>query len=124
MVCKLKKSLYGLKQSPRCWNMTLDAHLKSMGFTQSIADPSSAGEEVFYIGVYVDDIVLARTISSVFVKQVRYQGPGEAEVFPGDDCSSKQRTGSSLDGSTMSKHCWRSLTWVIANLLGLRLMSQ
>ena len=38
LVCKLKKSLYGLKQSSRCWNMTLDAHLKSMGFTQSTAD--------------------------------------------------------------------------------------
>ena len=63
LVCKLKKSLYSLKQSPRCWNMTLYAHLKSMGFTQSIADPciytSSAGGEVFHIGVYVDDIVLA-----------------------------------------------------------------
>ena len=34
------------------------------------------------------------------VKQVRYQGPGEAEVFPGDDRNLKQRTGSSLDGST------------------------
>ena len=32
LVCKLKKSLYGLKQSSRCWNVTLDAHLKSMGF--------------------------------------------------------------------------------------------
>ena len=43
--------------------MTLDAHLKSMGLTQSIADPciytSSAGGQVFHIGVYVDDIVLA-----------------------------------------------------------------
>ena len=30
LVCKLKQSLYGLKQFPRCWNSTLDAHLKGM----------------------------------------------------------------------------------------------
>ena len=36
LVCKLKQSLYGLKQSPRCWNSTLDAHLKGMGYVQSI----------------------------------------------------------------------------------------
>ena len=33
LVCRLKKSIYGLKQSPRCWNTALDAHLKRMGFS-------------------------------------------------------------------------------------------
>ncbi len=53
LVCKLKHSLYGLKQSPRCWNYV---HLKSMGFVQSANDPCiyTASE-----GVYVDDIVIA-----------------------------------------------------------------
>ena len=40
LVCKLKKSiLYGLKQSPCCWNTALDAYLKQIGFTQSNSDP-------------------------------------------------------------------------------------
>ena len=32
LVCKLKRSIYGLKQSPRCWNYTLDNYLKKIGF--------------------------------------------------------------------------------------------
>ena len=39
MVCKLKKSLYGLKQSPRCWNKAFKEHMKSANFKQSTADP-------------------------------------------------------------------------------------
>ena len=62
LVCKLKKSIYGLKQSPRCWNSALDCHLKKMGFKQAAGDPciymASEGE-MFLIAVYVDDILLA-----------------------------------------------------------------
>ena len=38
-VCRLKKSIYGLKQSPRCWNMALDDHLKRKKFKQTKGDP-------------------------------------------------------------------------------------
>ena len=34
LVCKLKKSLYGLKPSPRAWNHKLDGDLKDLGFDQ------------------------------------------------------------------------------------------
>jgi len=62
LVCKLRKSIYGLKQAPRCWNMVLDAYLKDLKFVQSASDPCiyvSSENETFYLGVYVDDIVLA-----------------------------------------------------------------
>ena len=36
LVCKLNRSLYGLKQSPRCWNLVLDEFLRSLGFTSSV----------------------------------------------------------------------------------------
>ena len=29
LVCKLKNSIYGLKQCPKCWNMALDSQLKN-----------------------------------------------------------------------------------------------
>ena len=62
LVCRLKRSIYGLKQSPRCWNATLDDHLKKMKFVQTKGDPclyvSTDGEPVI-IAVYVDDILIA-----------------------------------------------------------------
>lgn len=38
-VCRLKKSLYGLKQSPRCWNNKFHSFMEKNGFTRSTADP-------------------------------------------------------------------------------------
>ena len=65
-VCKLNKSIYGLKQSARCWNSTLDQHLKLSGYRKSNADgciyikliKKSDGQISFVIlAVYVDDII-------------------------------------------------------------------
>ena len=63
-VCKLKRSIYGLKQSPRVWNEKLHNYLLSLGFKQSKADycvyfhDTGNIETNFYILVYVDDILL------------------------------------------------------------------
>ena len=58
--------IYGLKQSPQCWNSAFDAHLKKIGFTQSNNDPcisyKETGGEIVYMVVYVDDIVHAAKI--------------------------------------------------------------
>ena len=62
LVCRLKRSIYGLKQSSRCWNSTIDGYLKQLGFLQSNSDPCvyiAAVGEMAVVGVYVDDIVVA-----------------------------------------------------------------
>lgn len=59
LVCKLKRSIYGLKQSPCCWNHSINSQLKKMNFSQTASDPCLyvAWEgELFLIAVYVDDI--------------------------------------------------------------------
>ena len=39
MVCKLKRSIYGLKQASRSWNIRFDQAIKSFGFEQNFDEP-------------------------------------------------------------------------------------
>ena len=59
---RLHKSLYGLKQAPRAWYTRLSDFLLSIGFLASKVDTSlfilSYGTNIFYLLVYVDDILL------------------------------------------------------------------
>lgn len=59
LVCRLKKSLYGLKQASRCWNQRFNDSLKRLGFQQCQADRCAyvgifQGQTVV-IGIYVDN---------------------------------------------------------------------
>ena len=40
MIMKLLKSLYGLRQSPRCWYGTVDEHVVEIGFKSLKSNPS------------------------------------------------------------------------------------
>eukprot|EP00742_Colponemidia_sp_Colp-10_P002552 GILJ01002727.1.p2 GENE.GILJ01002727.1~~GILJ01002727.1.p2 ORF type:complete len:509 (+),score=47.37 GILJ01002727.1:627-2153(+) len=63
-VWKLKKALYGLKQAPRAWNQRLHDTLSGTDFkfSRGTADHSiyirKRGEKMFFIVVYVDDLLL------------------------------------------------------------------
>jgi hypothetical protein len=71
LVCKLKKSIYGLKQSPRCWNKKFTQYMKSLGFHVSDADSCvftriSKGDRLEIVSVYVDDlIIIAETLEDI-----------------------------------------------------------
>jgi hypothetical protein len=61
-VCKLKKSLYGLKQSPRAWFDRFRRALCDMGYSQCNGDHTvfykHQGSHITILAVYVDDIVI------------------------------------------------------------------
>jgi len=61
-VCKLKKSLYGLKQSPRAWFGRFSSTMKAFGYKQSNSDHTlfikHKEGKVTTLIVYVDDMVV------------------------------------------------------------------
>ena len=59
LVCRLKRSIYGLKQSPRCWNTVLDSYLKEIWLDSDPCIYRAAEGESFLLGIYVDDIAMA-----------------------------------------------------------------
>ena len=64
-LCQLKRSLYGLKQPPSCWNKRVGNFLRQLGFEQNEADPCVfmrlRGNEKTVIALHVDDGLTAAT---------------------------------------------------------------
>ena len=94
LVCRLKKSLYGLKQSGRNWNTVLHSHFTEEGFQQSRVDPCvytrHRDGEMTIVVVWVDDIIIATKSESTLqsVKQplndrFRMKDLGELSWFLG-----------------------------------------
>ncbi|GJS13697.1 retrotransposon protein, putative, ty1-copia subclass [Tanacetum coccineum] len=51
-VCKLQRSIYGLKQASRSWNKRFDKEIKMFGFAQNLDEPY-LGEAAFILGIKI-----------------------------------------------------------------------
>lgn len=70
LVCLLKRSMYGLKHSPRQWYKRFDFYVVKIGFSRSNFDNSLHWRDImhydaFYLLLYVDDMLICSAISEV-----------------------------------------------------------
>ena len=93
-VYKLLRSIYGLKQASRSWNLRFDETIKTYGFKQNVDEPCVykhiKEKNVVFLVLYVDDILLVgndvETLSNVkkwLVKQFQMKDLGEASYILG-----------------------------------------
>ena len=63
LVCKLRKSIYGLKQASRQWYFKFHEVISSFGFVENPMDQciyqKVSGSKICFLVLYVDDILLA-----------------------------------------------------------------
>ena len=93
-VCRLRKSLYGLKQAFRNWFEKFTVSLKAIGFSQSAADYSlftlQHGKSFIAILIYVNDVIVTgndaahiSSIKSFLHKQFSIKDLGPLKYFLG-----------------------------------------
>jgi hypothetical protein len=84
-VCRLHKSIYGLKQASRAWFQWLLDFLLKLGFQSSQADHSlficCHGISCIFVLIYVDDIIVTSNTSTGFTWLFAYM----KSVFPVKD---------------------------------------
>jgi hypothetical protein len=75
LVCKLKKSLYGLNQAPRSWYAKMDSYLLSHDFVRCKSESNvymlRTTNSVMILVLYVDDLLITR-ISASAISLVKY----------------------------------------------------
>lgn len=62
LICRLKKSLYGMNQAPHAWYAKMDRFLLDTGFSRYQYDNNvytkRVGDHLIFLVLYFDDIVL------------------------------------------------------------------
>ncbi|GJZ90439.1 putative RNA-directed DNA polymerase [Tanacetum coccineum] len=82
-VCRLRKSLYGLKQASRNWYHKFTTFLRSLNFRQSKADHSlfiyEAGSIMVVVLIYVDDVIITGN-NLTKIQETKKQLDGEFNI--------------------------------------------
>jgi len=72
LVCRLKKSIYGLRQTSRQWYLKFDQVVTSFGFKENASDQciylKKNGSHFIILVLYVDDILLASSSVELLTK--------------------------------------------------------
>jgi hypothetical protein len=80
LVCRLEKSLYGLKQVLRAWYAKMDSYLLSHNFVRCKSDPNvymlKTVDSLLLLVLYVDDLLIISCSTSmiVAVKRILHDG--------------------------------------------------
>ena len=71
-VCKLNKSLYGLKQSPRQWYERFNSCMSNLGYVRFQSDPNVYSRNgpniILLLAIYVDDILILSNSENTLCK--------------------------------------------------------
>lgn len=113
-VCKLMKSIYGLKQASRQWNKKLSAVFISMGYQQSKIDPCVYSKfnnnDMIFVAIYVDDLMiftnsieLEEESKASLMEKFKMKDLGEAKLCIGLRIT-KGNNSISLDQETYTKN--------------------
>ena len=76
MGCRLKKSIYGLKQASKLWYLKFDSTIRKFGFQENIEDNCvyakfKNGKCIFLV-LYVDDILLSSSDVSLLLETKKF----------------------------------------------------
>jgi hypothetical protein len=76
MGCRLKKSIYGLKQASRQWYLKFNRIIRNFGFKENIEDncvyAKFKNKKYIFIILYVDDILLASSDVSLLLETKKF----------------------------------------------------